>query len=193
MKSLIVPIILGLVLATASQADVRKKTTVKTVNTNSSPAYASSEPVRTTHTSSAGGAEFSTDFGLGTISSKFVFGFGLRLEFPVMVDNTRLTFGGQTGFYIGPSDPTTWLIPILATGSYEFKVAGEIKPYLGIGLGLSFAHASLGNVSASSTDFAFLFKPGVNFGDAHRCYFELPIGTMGSGFALLPSIGYHFY
>lgn len=134
---------------------------------------------------------FGIDAGLGVIDSKFNFGAGLRAELPVNFNSTALKVGGQTGFYVGPSDPTTWTLPVLATASYAFKSYQEMLPYIGFGLGFSIAHVSVGSASKSSTDFAFLFKPGCNFSKGNY-YFEVPIGTLANAFVFLPSIGAHF-
>jgi hypothetical protein len=134
---------------------------------------------------------WSGSVGLGTAASKFHFGVGIKAQVPTTIDNNDFKFGLRSGFYLGPSDPTNWILPILATSEYDFRVENALKPYVGIELGLSIAHSSFATGS-TSTDFAFLFNPGVNFGDGQKYFFELPLGTMFSSFVILPSVGMHF-
>ena len=90
----------------------------------------------------------------------------------------------------------------MAEGQFNFKANGKISPYIGLAMGLTIFHASaatgtVGAVSYSvgggtSTDFAMLVKGGVFFGDEGKYYAELPLGTMGSAFAIFPTIGMKF-
>ena len=167
------------------------------------PAFAETKVVKTTTTTTTEDAhtvsrsdqvEWSGDFGLGTVASKFHFGVGVKAQVPVTFDNNDFKFGLRSGFYLGPSDPTDFIIPVLATAEYDFRVSGNLKPYVGIEMGLSVTHSSGadGFNGNTSTDFAFLFVPGVNFGEGERYFFEIPLGTLASDFAFLPSIGMHF-
>jgi len=135
--------------------------------------------------------EWSGDFGLGTVDSKFHFGVGVKAQVPVTIQNNDFKFGLRSGFYLGPSGSTDFIIPVLAAGEYDFRVSGNLKPYAGIEIGASITHSSFGSGS-TSTDFALLFVPGVNFGEGERYFFEIPLGTLASDFAFLPSIGMHF-
>ncbi len=208
MKKLITALALAAFIASPAfaQTKTKKKTTVKSSST-STPAVERTErnePITTTASSSAyptqnaygNRPELSVGFGLGTAINKFHFGVGLKALFPVQIESNQFKFGGQTGFYFGPSNPTSWVLPILAAAEYDFKTSDSLKPYIGIAMGISIAHASYStgfgtSTSASSTDFAFLFTPGVNFTSSN--YFaELPIGVLNTEFALLPTVGMHF-
>jgi opacity protein-like surface antigen len=179
----------------------KKKTVVKTVSDQpvaavnpqpTTPMYNSSDILTKTPLMSA-------DFGLGSTADRFHLGVGLHVEAPVNYEGNRFRFGGQTGFYIHPGSPSDYVIPIMATGIYDFRVTGTLKPYLGLGIGLSITHYSgytydgLGiSDSGTNTDFALLIKPGVNFGMNEQYYFEIPFGTMANNFTILPSVGVHF-
>jgi hypothetical protein len=180
-----------LITAPAFAATVKKITTT----TTSSPAVVSEPAVH--NYSHSNDLLWGASFGLGTVDGKFYFGLGLKAQMPFTIDNNDFKFGMRSGFYLGPSSPTTWIIPILATSEYDLRVNNAIKPYLGVELGLSIDHISAGGafgtgVSDTSTHFAFLFVPGVHFGDRDAYFFELPLGTISSAFVLLPSIGMHF-
>jgi hypothetical protein len=146
------------------------------------------------HMSHSDQLQWSGDVGLGTVDSKFHFGAGIKAQVPVTYENNDFKFGLRSGFYLGPSNPTDFIIPVLATSEYDFRVNGNLKPYLGVELGLSITHSSGhdGYGGNTNTDFAFLCVPGVNFGDGDRYFFEMPLGTLASDFAFLPSIGIHF-
>ena len=207
MKNLVSVLALIAIISSPAFAQVKKKkkvvkTTTTTETTTSTPAV--SEPAPAMH-STHEGPELSVNFGLGTLASKFHFGFGFKAQWPMTMDGNDFKFGGQTGFYFGPSSPSTFVIPVLATAQYEIKTTNAMKPYAGIGIGFAFAHASQGSStvtaagatvtvdgpSASSTDFAFLFIPGFNCEDG-KYYAELPIGVINTSFALLPTVGMHF-
>ena len=201
MKNFIAVLALTTLIAAPSFAATKKvkKTTTTTTTTTDAPVVAPT-PVPNN------GPEFSGTFGLGTISSKFVFGVGFKAQWPVNIQGNDFKFGGRTGFYFGPSSPTTFVIPILATAEYDFRVNNALKPYVGLEMGLSWAHASTGSTdvtiggftttvsgaSASSTDFALLVVPGMRFGDKEMYFVEIPFGTMVSSFTVLPSIGMRF-
>lgn len=192
MKNFIATFALATLIAAPTFAATVKKTTT---TTTSSPAVVSEPAVH--NYSRSNEILWGVSFGLGTVDGKFHFGFGLKGQMPFTIDNNDFRFGMRSGFYYGPSDPTTWIIPILATSEYDFRVNNSIKPYLGIELGLSIDHTSFGGAfksggSDTSTHFAFLFVPGVHFGDHEAYFFELPLGTISSAFVLLPSIGMHF-
>ncbi len=153
------------------------------------------------HTASESSDNFNTttspqwgvDAGIGTLDSKFAFGVGLRAEWPNDIDGFNIRWGGQTGFYIGPSSPSSWAFPILVTATHDFGPKDAFIPYVGIGVGLDISHTNNDNGTGSNTgaDFAFLFKPGVKWSGG-KYYFEVPLGTVASAFYLLPSIGVHF-
>jgi opacity protein-like surface antigen len=204
MKKIVTLVAMLAIVSAPAFAAPKKKTTVKTTTTtttdssataaNSSPSYSSSSaPMHN-------GLLVSGELGLGTLGSKFAFGFGLRVESPMSLEGNHVRFGLQTGFYYGPSDPSTWTIPILAIGTYDFRVtSGTIKPYVGLGLGVAISHANgvdvpgFGTIGGgSSTDFAWQLKPGAGFGNEGKMYVELPLGTISGTFYIIPSIGMHF-
>ena len=57
---------------------------------------------------------------------------------------------------------------------------------MGMGIGILKASSI-----PSSTDFALLFMPGVDFEEG-KYFFELPMGVLATSFAILPSIGARF-
>jgi len=186
---------LAIVSSTSFAATTKKTTT--TTTTTTSP----SSPVYSNNSSSASASDLllSVDLGLGTAAEKFHFGVGFKAEVPVNLEGNHFRFGGQTGFYYGPSDPTTWIIPVLATAAFDFPVSsGSIRPYVGIGLGISIAHFSYdnvfgtGGVSGTNTDFMFQFAPGITFGNEKTYFIEIPLGTMASSFFILPTVGMRF-
>ncbi|MBC7397720.1 MAG: outer membrane beta-barrel protein [Bdellovibrionales bacterium] len=201
MKKLITTLALAAFIASPAFAATKKKTTIHNTTSTTTPAVDHTErnqPITTATTSNNGDGfptprshaspEFAVSLGLGTIYSRFVFGVGFKAQWPVEMDGNDFKFGGQTGFYLAPSSTSTFIIPFLGTAEYEFRTSNSLKPYIGVGLGLTIAKASGFD---SSTDFGFLFIPGVNCEDGH--YFaEIPIGTLGGGFAVLPSVGMHF-
>jgi len=157
----------------------------------SGSAFAASDSRRPAYASSSApnhdGFVLSADASVGSLLEKFHFGAGIHAEAPIYMDGHRFLFGAKTGFYFGPSDPTSWVIPFLATGTYELKSSGNFKPYFGAGIGVSIAHAE-----GTSTNFAFQVDPGIGFGEGGKYYIELPLGTMAKNFFILPSIGVHF-
>ncbi len=175
--ALILLIITGLGLSTNFAVAATKKKVTTTRNVSSTE---TSQP------------EMAADFGFGTLASKFHFGVGFRMEIPTTYEGHHLRFGGRTGFYLGPSSPSTWIIPFLGTGTYEFPVSsGTIKPYAGLGIGFSLTHFSSTYIdSHTNVDFALMFNPGLSFEDKY--YAELQFGTMSSEFALFPAIGMRF-
>ena len=204
MKKIIALVAAVAVLSSPAFAAKKKTTTVKTTTTTESSGSTASSASSNNYSRATNREEvlLSGEFGLGTAAEKFHFGVGFRAEFPMNLEGNRVRFGGQTGFYFGPSSPSSWFIPVLATGTFDFRVSsGTIKPYLGLGFGVAFSHASstsvttpFGTVSGgggSSTDFMWQFKPGAAFG-SNNMYVELPLGTIGGTFYILPSIGMHF-
>ena len=200
MKNFISILAFAAIIASPSFAATTKKTTVKTTTTTSPVTTTSSSPTYS-HSSSSTSPVFSANVGFGGINSTFVYGLGLRVDVPMMMDGNSVAFGGETGIYFGSN--SVYVIPILVTGKFNIKASsGTLHPYIGLGLGVSIAHAGGGTVSsggftvsvpsASSTDFTALIKPGVNFGDHSEWFAELPFGTMAGGFTILPSVGYHF-
>ena len=174
----------------AKRKGSKKTTAVVTPPPVTAPTNA--QPI-STRPNSAAMPEISADVGLGTAIQKFHFGLGFKVQFPVVLQSNNFKFGGRTGFYIGPSSPSTWIFPLMATGELEVRTTSPFKPYVGVELGISIAHFSSGvsGISGSSTDFGLLFVPGVNFGELHQYFFEIPIGTLNQNFVFLPSLGMH--
>jgi hypothetical protein len=205
MKKFIAALAFTAIIASPSFAATKK--VVKTTTTTTTPAVdhsQSSAPAYTSHAGYSHGAPFwGVGFGLGTVGSRFAFGPTLKAQWPVELSGNQFKFGARTGFIFGPSSPSAFTIPILATAEYEFSVANQLKPFLGLEMGLTFSHAggsddvTVGGVtfkgaSSSSTDFALLFVPGFSFGDSHMYYFEIPLGVIATSFAIFPTVGMHF-
>lgn len=185
MKKIITLAVAFAIIASPAFA-AKKTTTTTTTTTSSSPTYSNSS-------SSSYEPILSIDLGLGSALKKFHFGPGFHFELPYSIEGNRFRFGGQTGFYFGPSDADTWIIPILLTAVYDIPVSrGPIKPFIGVGIGASIAHVSFLGLSNTSTDFAFQFNPGITFGDRDELYFQVPFGTMGDTFFILPAVGMRF-
>ena len=187
MKNFIATFALATLIAAPTFAATVKKTTT---TTTSSPAVVSEPAVH--NYSRSNEILWGVSFGLGTVDGKFHFGFGLKGQMPFTIDNNDFKFGLRSGFYLGPSGSTDWLLPILATSEYDFRVMNQLKPYIGLEIGLSIDHASYGNSGQTGVDFALLFVPGMHFGSNEIYFLELPLGTIWNSFVLLPSIGMHF-
>lgn len=174
----------------------KKKTTVKTAPATSAPAHSTPAP---TYSYSGGsssyssGPNFSAAATLGSIDGTFFFGPSLFLEWPTTLDGKNFTFGAQSGIHFGStSGVSLWNLPIMATGKYLFEASGMIKPYVALAMGISIFHGSVAGISDTSAKFGLLVRPGMSFGQEGKLFAELPLGTMGGGFAILPSFGYHF-
>jgi hypothetical protein len=209
-KILTASLALTLCAAFSSNAFAQTKKTVVTTTTTTDTPTSTNRQSTDTHTYTAPTdyrPMYSADLGLGSVGN-FTFGAGFRADIPVTLDENNFTFGGQTGFYYVPSHTDAanistkgWVIPILATALYHFKTSNSLKPYIGIAMGIDIAHGSysgsnsvapLAGNSNTNVDFAFLVKPGFDFGMGSQYYFEVPFGTMASNFTIIPSIGMHF-
>ena len=199
MKKFIAALAFTAIIASPSFA-ATKKVVKKTTTTTTTPATEAPAPAATTYAHST--PIWSVAFNLGTAGSKFVFGPTLKAQWPVNLSGNAFKFGGRTGFLFGPSDPTTFTIPILATAQYDIATSNQLKPYVGLEMGITWTHISGGasvtfggntyGGSTSSTDFAVLAVPGVNFGDNHMYFAELPLGVISSSFTIIPGVGMHF-
>jgi hypothetical protein len=148
---------------------------------------------------------------LGAVDGTFVWGPGLQLEWPVIIEGNSFAFGFQTGFYYSSTSQEVlgvkatgkeWGIPLMVTGKYLIPTDVNIlKPYLALAMGLGIDHSSgeaiVANAvtkvaSETNIHFTLLARPGVTFGEEQRWFAELPIGVMFTDFAILPTIGYHF-
>jgi hypothetical protein len=114
-----------------------------------------------------------------------------------------ISVGGESGFMIGSfNGGTNFEFPIVATGKYHFRIASasNLRPFVGLGMGLSILHSSVNTtvgpitVSGSSTDAKFRFevKGGTSFQQSPGWMAELRMGVVGSGFLFMPSVGYEF-
>jgi hypothetical protein len=181
----------------------------------SKPKSATSISVEATRSSSEPAADhtknssvhYGVSLGLGTAGKAFHFGPSLNAL--ISVSNTEigeLEIGGQSGFLLHPGDVTSWIIPILAAGQLTFKKTGGITPYAGLAMGVGIFHVNLGltseqeavlkaagaDVSSTDVDFAILVKGGIAFGEDQQFFAELPLGTLGNAFAILPGFGMKF-
>lgn len=153
---------------------------------------------------------FNVGAAIGAIEEQLTFGAILNLAIPVTLDGNNFEFGVLTGFlYSSRSESISivtvksksWSIPFLLNGIYKFNNSVEfIKPYIGAGFGLSVDHikgdVSIANVSTPVSDtsvhFAMLVRPGLTLGTAQSWFIEVPFGSIFKGFAILPTIGFHF-
>jgi hypothetical protein len=157
----------------------------------------------------AGEGELNVTGSLGAVDGNFVWGPGLQVEWPVVIDGDSFAFGFQTGFYCASTSEeilnvrTTskiWGIPLMVTGKYLIPTETNfLKPYLALGMGLGIDHngavkRSGVTVQSGETNvhFTLLARPGVTFGEEQRWFAELPFGVLFTEFAILPTIGYHF-
>ena len=207
MKSIITLVAIAIMASPSFAATTTKKHTKVVTDETTTSAAATSAPAADanntyTHTNTNNSINWNAGLGLGTISSEFQFGVMAGGLYPVSnLAEGDILVGGQTGFLYGPGTVTTWCIPIMAAGQFNFKGNGKITPYAGLSMGLSIIHAGASvtvpgittvSVSATTTDFAILAKGGLYFGEAQKYYAELPLGAMGGAFAIFPSVGMKF-
>jgi opacity protein-like surface antigen len=205
MKS-IVTILALVIMASPSFAATTAKKHTKTVTTTETTTSAANNSNTYTHATNNNAINWNAGVGLGTISSEFEFGVMANGMYPVSnLAEGDILVGGQTGFMYGPGTVSTWLIPIMAAGQFNFKGNGKITPYAGLSMGVSIVHLSTGSsatvngvtiatasTSSTSTDFAIMAKGGLYFGEAQKYYAEIPLGAMGGAFAIFPSVGMKF-
>jgi len=204
MKSIITLVAIAIMASPSFAATTKKHAKVTTDDTTSSAttsAPAADTSNTYTHVTKNDTINWNAGLGLGTAGSEFQFGVTANGLYPVynMAEGDILV-GGQTGFMYGPGTVSTWMIPIMAAGQFNFKGNGKVTPYAGLSMGLSIVHASssvtVGTVtvggSATATDFAMMAKGGLYFGEAQKYYAELPLGTLGGAFAIFPSVGMKF-
>src|ERR1700757_3639612 len=134
MKSIITIVALAIMASPSFAATTKKHNKVATDNTTSSAAATTSVPADSnntyTHTNSNNAINWNAGLGLGTVSSEFQFGVLANGLYPVsnMAEGDILV-GGQTGFLYGPGTVSSWSIPIMAAGQFNFKGNGKITPY----------------------------------------------------------------
>jgi hypothetical protein len=119
----------------------------------------------------------------------------------------EFSVGGESGFQIGSQSfgtvsATMWNIPILVTGLYHFDIAGagNIKPFVGAGIGLAILHGGVSGVtvpagtstSSTSAKFEGLAHLGANFGATPGFMADIRIGFLDSSFVFAPTVGYAF-
>ena len=156
--------------------------------------------------------EAGVTLGFGSIDSRFVYGFGLQMEWPMTLEGSAYAFGVQSGFYYGSKTETigaaatkiksrAWTVPILFTGKYFIVSKVDfLKPYFAAGVGLSLDHVN-GDInkngvaehkSGTDINFAILLRPGITVGAEQKWFAELPLGLFAGEFTILPSVGMHF-
>jgi hypothetical protein len=141
---------------------------------------------------------FGVTLGLGSLSSKFHFGTLFRWHTPLNWNGTPLVLGAKTGFIFGPDSPSDFAIPILGSMTYHLPDhGGGLRPFVGVDLGISINHTSsftnIAGISGESdtrVKIAALINSGVNIGE--RFFFEIPAGSLGDVFTILPSVGIRF-
>ena len=187
----------------ATTKKVAKATSTKTTTT--AAAATTATPVETTtytnNTSASGPINWNAGFGLGTAGSQFHFGImGNGMYEVANTEIGQFAVGGQTGFLFGPGTVTTWVIPVMAASQLTFKPTGSFVPYAGLSMGIGIFHFSnstnnfFGNTATSNTttDFAMFVKGGANFGQNQKYFAEVPFGTLGNAFSIIPSFGMKF-
>jgi len=186
--------------ATTKKANKAAKTT-STATTNNTAAATTDNSNTYTSNHSTSSINWNAAFGLGSIGSQFQFGPLVNGMISVAnMEAGEIFVGGQTGFLYGPGTVTTWCIPIMAASQMNFKSTGKITPYAGLAMGVGIFHGGVSvsilgttyGASSTSTDFAMLAKGGIKFGEDQKYFAELPLGTMGSAFAVFPNVGMKF-
>ena len=202
MKSIITLVAIAIMASPSFAATTKKHS--KVANTNSDVSAPANANNTYTHTTTNNTINWNAGLGLGTVASEFQFGVMANGLYPVAnLAEGDILVGGQTGFLYGPGTVSSWSIPIMAAGQFNFKGNGKITPYAGLSMGVSINHASasavnpitgvtLASVSATSTNFAMMVKGGLYFGESQKYFAELPLGTMGSAFAIFPNVGMKF-
>ncbi len=189
-----------IVMASPSFAANTKKAANTSTNTEYSSKPTSVESTGYTQSASNNGPmQWNASFGLGTAGDQFHFGVMANGMYNVAnLEFGQFAVGGQTGFLFGPGDVTTWIIPVMASTQLTFKPAGNFVPYAGLSMGVGIFHASLDinipgiDVSNTNVDFAMFVKGGASFGENQKYFAELPLGTLGNSFSIIPSFGMKF-
>jgi hypothetical protein len=208
MKQFITTVAMLAMISTPAFAQKKKKTTVHTTPTTTTTTTTTTTPSAPVYSynggntsTAASGPNFAVAATLGSVGGAFTIGPSFYAEWPMTLEGNDFAFGAQTGFWFFDGG---WAIPVMATGKYTFHVSGSIKPYVAVGLGIALLHANgvsftnpfTGTTTTGGSDtsvkFAFLARPGINFGQADKFFAELPLGTIGSGFAILPTFGLRF-
>jgi hypothetical protein len=186
--------------ATSRKAKAKPITSESVVSTKSSAEAAAVKNEKST-------ISYGASIGLGTAGKAFHFGPSINgLVSLSKTDIGEIELGGQTGFLLHPGSATSWIIPIMVSGQLTFKKTGSITPYAGLAMGVGIFHVDTGltseqeaaleaagaDVSATDVDFAMLVRGGVYFGDDNKFFAELPLGTLGNAFAILPGFGMKF-
>jgi hypothetical protein len=124
----------------------------------------------------------------------------------------EITVGGESGFLIGSNSGfTEWEIPIVPTAKYHFLIQTmpNLRPYVGVGLGLGIAHFSSGGAEtvtvngttetltvggSSGTEAVFHgeIQLGTAFQDGPGLMAVLRLGIIDSSFLFAPSVGWNF-
>ena len=191
MKSSLIVLVIALVLAApaAEAAGKKKKTVVKTTTTTTTTEISSAPAPEHGHSGSSVWTP-SAAFGLGSIGSRFHLGVQGKYTTRTHVQGTPLETGIRTGFLLSLDTLGGWVIPVTATATYEISNGGGLRPYIGVDLGIAIFNVSRGGFSNTSVEFTGLLVPGVHINE--KTYLELPFGTIGGAFTLLPSVGMKF-
>jgi hypothetical protein len=180
-----------IVMASPSFAATTKKAAATNNEYSSKPTSVESTGY-TQSSSNNGPVQWNASFGLGTAGDQFHFGLMANGMYNVAnLEFGQFAVGGQTGFLFGPGDVTTWIIPVMASTQLTFKPAGNFVPYAGLSMGVGISHAGV-DVSNTNVDFAMFVKGGATFGENQKYFAELPLGTLGNSFSIIPSFGMKF-
>ena len=189
MKPALIALALSLVLATpAAEAAGKKKRTVVKTATPAASAEISSAPGQD-HPAASSWTPVAS-FALGSIGSRFHLGVHGKYTTRVTVQGTPLETGIRTGFLLSLDTVGGWVVPVTATATYEFQNGGGLRPYFGVDLGIALFNLSRSGASNTSVEFTGLLVPGVHINE--KTFVELPFGTIGGAFTLLPGVGMKF-
>ena len=188
-------VLVALLSSSSAFAAAKKKTTLKTA----APAPVSAPAPEASHeTGHDGGSSAWVKTGsvaLGSVNNGFNIGVTGRAETHSTLQGTRIRVGGKTGFLFNVDSPNGWNLPILGSVAYDFQNGGAFKPSIGLDMGVSITHYSgvsnaIIDTSSTRVKFAMMIVPAAHITD--KLIAELPFGTMGGGFTLLPTVGMHF-
>jgi len=179
-------VLVALLTSSSALAAPKKKTTVKTAAPASAPAV-TTIPEATHESGSSSSSWVKTgSVALGSVNNGFNIGVTGRAETHSTLQGTRIRVGAKTGFLFNVDSPNGWNLPILGSAAYDLQNGGAFKPSIGLDMGASITHFR----SNTRVEFAMMIVPAAHLSD--KLIAELPFGTMGGGFTLLPTVGMHF-
>lgn len=190
-------VLFALLTSSSALAAPKKKTTVKTAAPApvSAPAPEASRQEPAHESGSSSSWVKTGSVALGSVNNGFNIGVTGRAETHSTLQGTRIRVGAKTGFLFNVDSPNGWNLPILGSVAYDLQNGGAFKPSIGLDMGVSITHYSgvsnaFIDTSSTRVKFAMMIVPAAHLSD--KLIAELPFGTMGGGFTLLPTVGMHF-